>query len=188
MELNAEWNGDSSPQSSVPERAAVYVAKNYPLGLDIPDEDPERTAFTSQFLNINKLCAHLIDTRHPSFSHLVDLFALWTLRNALEEPDIQKPSEFPDVFIPAASIWIATAGAHLYRWEYNFPFGGRRGDPGRTGDLWRSRVRHGFCRERWEFWKWRLEELAVDEYLEVGLRLTAGEAAERMGAIERQAG
>ena len=59
-----------------------------------------------------------------------------------------------------------------------------QGDPLRGGALWKGK--HGFCQERWRFWKERFLYLAGVAELESETREVAKKAAEKMDAVERE--
>ncbi len=77
-----------------------------------------------------------------------EMFALWTFREALEEP-FQRPDEMTDheAAIPAAATWITILGHEIYHWDKESPSGPLAGAPGRGGPLWSGK--HGFCSERY---------------------------------------
>lgn len=86
-------------------------------------------------------------------------FALWELRDGLEEPlDSQ---EAKDTHLITASEWITHAGKVLYD-------EGRKGVPVdeddvqslSTGSLLEGEA-SGFSEVRWKFWKKKMEELSV---------------------------
>lgn len=56
--------------------------------------------------------------------------------------------------VPALAQWIIHADP-LLNCEKEYESGELIGGPGRGGDLWKGM--HGFCRERWNLWKDRLE-------------------------------
>jgi hypothetical protein len=88
-----------------------------------------------------------VDDRRDPFNY--SLFALWSLRAALED----KPSEAVNnaFAITAASIWIRYAGAVLRKLSAE----GRTldGNMGAPGGKFADRDWKGFNEERWTAWK-----------------------------------
>ncbi|KFY67167.1 hypothetical protein V497_00507, partial [Pseudogymnoascus sp. VKM F-4516 (FW-969)] len=91
-EVNYEWNGYSVPSTPGPEREKII----------------------QRFTNINAFTAHLMSTHRSAFSAF-SLFALWTMRSALETPPLHAPLHAPhnppSAFIAAAAAWIDILGA-----------------------------------------------------------------------------
>ena len=70
------------------------------------------------FVNVNKFAVQLKRTQHPDFASL-DFWAIVAMRNALEHPD----PEAPEVWIPAAVIWVSMLGPEMYSWDKEFSYG-----------------------------------------------------------------
>ncbi|TKA77144.1 hypothetical protein B0A55_04116 [Friedmanniomyces simplex] len=152
--------------------------------LDIPPQPgPERDQKAWLFLNVNKFTARLMLTLEPVFNY--EMFALWTMRAALETPTEQATfsRECPEVFVPAAAAWILILGPQIYQWDKEFDHGPVVGAPGRGGPLWAGK--HGFCVERWSVWRSRFEEMAGSPgVFTAEVRASAGQAATRMRQVE----
>ncbi|KAI7082162.1 hypothetical protein KC356_g8578 [Hortaea werneckii] len=137
-----------------------------------------------QLANLNILVAMLTKTRLRAFDF--SLFALWTMRAALEIPaDKARPDQPLEAWIPAAAAWISVTGDQVFNWDHEYPSGPLEGAPGKGGPLWQGK--HGFCHERWQLWRSRFEYLGTqDQVLDAETRKIAKEAADRMAAIERE--
>ena len=101
------------------------------------------------------------------------------MRNSLEQPT----EKDLDIYIPAAATWISVIGRDMYDWDKEFPSGGTQGDPGRGGPLWYHQP--GFSKDRWRFWKRRLQELSTTNTLSGEIKEIAKRAAKTMDGIER---
>ncbi|KAK5703918.1 hypothetical protein LTR97_002931 [Elasticomyces elasticus] len=159
-DLNGEWNS-----------------------LDVsPHPGPKRTAQAAQILNVNKFCALLMLTDVPRFDY--QMFALWTMRQALETPMEQATFRHcPEVYVPAAASWILLLGSRIYHWDTEFEHGPTIGAPGRGDALWPGK--HGFCEERWTLWRIRFDEFAsMGPGIGEEVKLSASKAAMRMREIE----
>lgn len=134
----------------------------------------------TQFVNLNVFVAMLSKTRLPAFKFA--LFALWTMRAALEIPtDEARPDQPLEAWIPAAAAWIRVTGDQVYSWDHEYP----RKAPCKGGPLWQGK--HGFCHERWQLWRSRFQFLGTqDHVLDPETRRIAKEAADRMASIERE--
>ncbi|GAB1731589.1 hypothetical protein NU195Hw_g7050t1 [Hortaea werneckii] len=133
-----------------------------------------------QLTNLNLFVAMLSKTRLPAFKFA--LFALWTMRAALEIPaDSVRPEQPLEAWIPAAAAWIRVTGDQVYDWDHEYP----RKAPCRGGPMWQGK--RGFCYERWQLWRSRFQYLGTqDQILDPETRKVAREAADRMAAIERE--
>ena len=112
------------------------------------------------------------------------IFALWALREVLEtkigkkqadDTDNASSSAAPtpnaslhhqtfqhiDDLLPAAVQWLLISGRQIFTSTAVYESGSGRGDPARGGELWDGV--HGFCRDRWDFWRSRLEALLQPE-------------------------
>ncbi|KAI7187126.1 hypothetical protein KC363_g6192 [Hortaea werneckii] len=136
-----------------------------------------------QLADLNILVAMLTKTRLRAFDF--SLFALWTMRAALEIPaDKARPDQPLEAWIPAAAAWISVTGDQVFSWDHEYPSGPLEGAPGKGGPLWQGK--HGFCHERWQLWRSRFKYLGTqDQTLDAETRKIAKEAADRMAAIER---
>lgn len=150
--------------------------------LDIHGDPIEGAKGFQRFINLNKCAAAFFNTGLQALD--CRTFGLWALRSALETPLPEVNSELdpPDAFIPAAAAWVTIAGAKLYQLDEEFEYGGVHGDPGVGGPLWNDG--HGFCKERWRFWRRRFGELYSSSDLSDDLRSIAKQAADRMQGIE----
>ena len=110
-------------------------------------------------------------------------FGLWSLRDALEEE--YEDGSALDGYIPAAAQWIFYAGSLLYACEDEIVSDPIGGDPYRGGDLWTGK--HGFCKERWQFWKVRFEWAAGSD-LQLETKRIAREAVDVMNKIDGAGG
>jgi len=93
------------------------------------------------------------------------------------------------MYIPPATTWIRLAGHVIHRFCVD-----KYDQHGATcgvldeGCSWEWKGDDAFSIERWQFWKWRLEKLAVDENLNEDVRRLAREAGKKMVSIEKTAG
>ncbi|KAJ5188022.1 Protein of unknown function DUF3632 [Penicillium cf. griseofulvum] len=165
----------------------MQVWKDLPmLGWQVRDEwnasvpvgPPEsRQDAISRIINRDKFTARLMATQEPVFGY--SWFALITLRKALETPADQLSAGDLEAMILAAAAWISILGADIYQWNEGFD-----GALGKGGPLWKGQ--HGFCKERWQFWKVRFEELVKIE-VDLGdeVRTAAKDAKRMMEEIEK---
>jgi len=107
------------------------------------------------------------------------------LIDGLEVSYSQEQTEQMLMYTPAATIWIRLAGDSIYkfcvdRYERTAVCGTL--EPGCT---WEWTGGQGFSLERWQFWKRKLGELAIEQSLEEQLRNRAREAENKMESIER---
>ncbi|PTB68946.1 hypothetical protein BBK36DRAFT_1157184 [Trichoderma citrinoviride] len=118
------------------------------------NDSPEDATKTAQWLSLNTFAARLLGASVQSWTNL----ALWELRDGLEEP---LPSgQARDTHLTAASEWIVQAGRVLYAEVRNKAQLDERHvralGPGSMLEGGSS----GFNRQRWAFWKKRLQELS----------------------------
>ena len=106
-------------------------------------------------VNINAFFARVTAAGIDDFT----LYAIWTLREALEDPaasDIAKQTS--PRLLKAASVWFVYASDILSKeTKEGKQFDGKMAKPGvslKDGPEWR-----GFCQERWNTWKERLSSL-----------------------------
>jgi hypothetical protein len=89
---------------------------------------------------------------------LVDgsLFALWEIREALEEEIGSKAAA--NCYISVASEWVITSGKQLYNEVLKAePQDERQARIMQGGSLYNGEP--GFCQKRWQFWKLRFSQL-----------------------------
>lgn len=149
----------------------------------IPSPPPnDRQEAILSYVNLNKFTALLMATEEPVFNY--SWFALITLRTALETPPNELPETDPlDAYVQAAAVWMETIGIEIYEWDEEYEHGPLVGAPGRGGPLWKGK--HGFCEQRWQFWRERFGELAsLDDKLGEEAKTAAREAELIMRDIE----
>jgi hypothetical protein len=143
----------------------------------------------TRFTGVNALIGHLMLHNIKLFNY--ELFALWTMRNALEYPladsgvasrKVKGQREQSLCSIPAAVALVEIVGELMYSWDHEFEHSALMA-PGSGGPLWSGK--HGFCRERWDLWRRRLVELSNYDKLEGRYREETRKAADVMSAIER---
>lgn len=165
-------------------------APNTDLVVRDTDDSPNRQTAIDGFVALNALLAMLVVHDEKRFYY--PLYALWTFRSALEYPVKPCPTairehfrlmqEPLEVFVPAAAKLIEIAGHKIVRWDHEYEYGPLVGDAGGGGDLWDGT--HGFCRERWAFWRRRFGELGGEVGLGEGVRECASRAEEAMARID----
>ncbi|KGO54208.1 Protein of unknown function DUF3632 [Penicillium expansum] len=142
----------------------------------VPAGPPDsRQNAISRIISRDKFTARLMATKESVFAY--SWFALITLRGALETPADQSSAGNLEALIPAAAAWISILGADIYQWKEEFD-----GALGKGGTLWKGQ--HGFCKERWQFWKERFGELAISEEIGDEARTAARDAQGAMEGIE----
>lgn len=152
-------------------------------GLEVPGSEPDRTKAINAFVNINKLTALLLRSGGEPFIDF-DIYVMLTMQRALEFT-VAEAEPFPlDAVVPAAAALISVIGSQMRGWEKGFDRPEGQGDPGEGGPLWNGEPR--FCRERWQFWRKRLGELAVSEEISNDLRRIARDAEAQMGDIDAE--
>ena len=115
---------------------------------------------------------------------------MYRLRDVLEEdPDYyitgyDKLGPHLDACILPAEVWISLSAKVLLRFCRSNGEGADRNDlPG--GRHWKGR--EGFSVARWEFWKQKLDEIAVNEEASEETRRIAKKMKEKMIATEAEA-
>ena len=105
-----------------------------------------------RWINLNAWTATLVATIHtkglpsPDFS----LYGIWTIRMALEEPDIS------DVALETAAMWFVHASPCIHRLcQDGKQFDGKVAKP---GSLFRDREWRGFSLDRWRAWLGQMNE------------------------------
>lgn len=126
------------------------------------------------WLNLNAFAARL------TASHVLDLslYAIWAMHDALETPLEDMKAEVRDQTLRAAALWIEFCGEHLHGMEKIWESDPRKGDVARGGPLYPGPK--GFCKERWELWRERLDVLCREERLEGKTRQVLAGAASMM--------
>ena len=138
----------------------------------------EADSGNSEWVNLNAFAARLTTSQTADFS----LYAIWTMRDALETPAAQTEDRTLDGHVQAACAWVEHAGEFLYQCQESWEKDPLKGDPAKGGPLWEGKS--GFCRERWSLWRERMGELSKEKDLQVETREAAKGAAERMGQLE----
>ncbi|KAK7524953.1 uncharacterized protein IWZ02DRAFT_375007 [Phyllosticta citriasiana] len=116
------------------------------------------TKTEASWVNINAFAARLTAANVCDFS----LYAIWTLREALEDPETSKIAvETDPTALHAAAVWLEYAAESirsLSREEKAFD--GKMAKPGQSlkDKEWR-----GFCQERWQEWARRLSKVAGEK-------------------------
>lgn len=166
---------------------------------DPEPKNPDRAQIRQEEINTNAFMAHITSRRVEDLK----LYAIWALRSALEdEPWNWSPPHFTEEFdddiiarllykrtiytldgftIPAAQ-WIIHAGHLIFNCEEEYDESGSS-DPAKGGDLWNGK--HGFCRERWGFWKERFGWIQTRDELEDDTRAVAKIAVDAMEKVEK---
>jgi hypothetical protein len=111
------------------------------------------------------------------------LFALWSMRQALETPhedDEQSTAvEKYNMFVPAAAVWAFGAFRVLYHKEKDLtPKDNKQPNPGKGGALWKGKAE--FSKERWHFWSQRFAEVGKMDEVSENTRTVARDAVEAM--------
>lgn len=157
-----------------------------PIG-NIPQqlaESSERQRGAADFIYGNEFLARMTGTSIAALNFR--LYAVWTMRSALEHPGTQRSEhDALDLWVPAAAAWIEVLGPQMYRWTDEYPSGPRVGAPGRGGALWDGK--HGFCKERWTLWRTRFREIAAAPGVAQDIVIIASQAAGTMGMVESAA-
>ena len=103
-----------------------------------------------QWTNLNAFVARVSAAGMRDFS----LYAIWSMRGTLETDVAADPL---DNLLPASAAWILYAGKQLYNSDQEWLPEPMKGDPASGGPLWDGK--HGFCKERWAFWKKRFRDV-----------------------------
>lgn len=117
----------------------------------------------------------------------MSFFASVALINGLEISYSHDQAQQAIMYIPAAATWLRLAGVSIHklcvdRYDAHATCGLLE-----TGCKWEWTGRSGFSVERWQFWKRRLGELAVEQSLDEHLRIMAKEAEAEMDSVEQTA-
>lgn len=60
--------------------------------------------------------------------------------------------------VSAALAWLEVVGDEIFEWKDEWEYGPYKGDRGGGGPLWNGK--HGFCKERFKFWRERFGKIA----------------------------
>ncbi|KAH6605692.1 hypothetical protein Trco_004845 [Trichoderma cornu-damae] len=169
------WGSSSSLWADMPLLGPV-MREAWDTTPEFDNNSPQQATTIAQWVSLNSFAARLLGSSVQSWTN----FALWELRDALEEPPPTEQAK--DMRLTTASEWIEHAGLQLER-------EGRKGTqldehdaralgPGSLLEGADS----GFSKERWRFWGARLEELSAGASAETQERTrTALEVMLRLG-------
>ncbi|KAM0252878.1 hypothetical protein ACHAQJ_007508 [Trichoderma viride] len=140
------------------------------------NNSPDQATKIAQWISLNSFAARLLGSSVQSWTN----FALWELRDRLEEP---LPSEQArDTHLTTASEWITHAGKVLYdEARKGAQLDEEKVQSLRPGSLLEGGS-SGFSEARWNFWKKKLEELSVGASAEAKKR--TDKALEVMKSLE----
>ncbi|KAF9488997.1 hypothetical protein BDN71DRAFT_1456648 [Pleurotus eryngii] len=141
--------------------------------------DPSDSEEVERWVLRNAFLARLTEAKR-----LFMLYAIWSLRDALEE-EASTSVAMKSGNVRAAAQWIKYAGQKIYNSTEEFPSGPQIGAPARGGPKWKGK--HGFDPERWALWKREFRKLSTDKSIDELGSKDALEAAERMSQIEGKA-
>lgn len=148
------------------------------------DAEDDREFTQSEWLNLNSFIARLFNLKGERFGN----FAIWELRNGLEEDASDAGSAaVANARVRIASEWVRRSGVRLWNESVQCTFSNEiedrtHGSPYRGGPLFSGT--RGFNLERWGFWKRRLVELRKD--IDVSLQFVIDEAVQTMSVIEKE--
>ncbi|KAK1230963.1 hypothetical protein PQX77_005937 [Marasmius sp. AFHP31] len=137
----------------------------------------------TQWANLNAFVARIVVAQLSDF----ELYAIWTLRDALESPELDKGDASLNGHIPAAAQWIFIAGSLIHESDREWSPPPNQGNPARGGPLAQD-VKKGFSQERWAIWKKGFQAVSKD----AGSRITEGtkdiatKALQKMEEIENK--
>lgn len=141
---------------------------------DLGQFAPEIHAWT----NLNYFLARLTESEVHTFY----MYAIWAMRDALEEK-ADPPKAWYDAHVPAAAAWVFALGSQLYAREEDLtPKNEYEGNPARGGALWTGGSE--FSKARWDFWKRRFKEVAEEEEASEETKKIAKEAVAEMQRAE----
>ena len=159
----------------------AFISANVVGGLSGTGDTNAESYQQMRYRNFNSFSARLYA---QDFTNLAK-YGLWSLRDALEEPNYGWGSEYnpapPDLAINVALDWLFIAGKRLYSYDQH-PYNQHIGEGYRdtVGDLWKGP--NGFSAERWYFWAQRLEAASLDETLLITTRARAADGAQMIAA------
>lgn len=152
----------------------------------LPSTDQARNSWT----NLNSFIALLwsryqVNQTPQSFDFA--LYAIWTLRQTLEEVEDRKVLSG---FVPAAAAWMCFDSSAEKIWQScqqkrSWPPENKRA-PAKTGPMWEQAGKEredGFSRERWHFWKGRFVQISGMNGMSDKMRKIALVASQRMGEV-----
>ncbi|KAK7543983.1 uncharacterized protein J3D65DRAFT_663272 [Phyllosticta citribraziliensis] len=128
------------------------------LGLAMREKWNQSNKSSASWVNINAFAARLTATNTCDFS----LYAIWTLRETLEDPEVSKIAvETDSTALHAAAVWLEYAAESLRSLsKEEKAFDGKMAKPGQSlkDKEWR-----GYCQERWQEWARRLSKVAAEK-------------------------
>lgn len=138
------------------------------------DDEPPNENSAQHWINFNAFTARLLDAGLAKWTN----FAVWALRDALEEPTLAKP--IMNCRVAVAAEWVLQSGEAFFRCisEEVDKDEARSTKP---GALYLGK--EGLCNERWGFWKKRL--LEVSKQVDTNIEERAIRAVEKMEKIEQ---
>lgn len=113
----------------------------------------------SAWINLNAFAATLVATTHSRNISLApdndfSLYAIWTIRMALEDHDDQE-KKADKTSLEAAAAWFAYAAPTL--WSLSREGKEFQGKIAKQGQAMQGKEWRGFNQERWEHWEARLK-------------------------------
>jgi hypothetical protein len=153
------------------------------IGIVINDDSDKEKRSRIRDINFQAFAARLTIAGVSDVSRL----AVYRICNVLEvDPDFYLPGydrvgPHLDTGIPVANVWICLAGKLIFDLCKLNGEGAARNDMA-AGKYWTGSV--GFSVERWEFWKRRLDEVAVNDEASEETRGIAKKMKEIMVAAE----
>jgi|UniRef100_A0A8H7KES9 hypothetical protein len=148
------------------------------------DAEDDREFTQPEWLNLNSFIVRLFNAQGKWFGN----FAIWELRNGLEEDASDAGSAAAaDARVLVASEWIKKSGVRLWNESVlgtfsTEPEDAAHGSPYRGGSLFLGT--RGFNIERWGFCKRRLVELRSGA--SVSVQSVIAEAVQTMSSIEQR--
>ncbi|KAJ8082469.1 hypothetical protein PM082_008324 [Marasmius tenuissimus] len=145
------------------------------------DEDDETKR--TQWANLNAFVSRIVVAQLSDF----ELYAIWTLRDALESPELDEGDASLNGHVPAAAQWIFIAGSLIYENDREWSPPPNQGNPARGGPL-APDVKKGFSKERWALWKKGFQAVSKNSGSQVaeGTKGTATKALQKMEEIENK--
>lgn len=135
----------------------------------------------AEWTSLNAFLAKLHATTDVYY---LDLFGLYTLLDALEEPHVD-PKAFDDL-VPVAAVWVLYAGEKIRGNDVGYPQvdrdDGSKRFPWSVGALWDGQK--GFSDLRWKFWRSRFGAVSERDDVEPVTRDWARRAERRMEEID----
>ncbi|PPJ50250.1 hypothetical protein CBER1_04877 [Cercospora berteroae] len=129
---------------------AVRDAWNFPAEDNAPPEEKQR------WINVNAFVATLVDQLQDKANNSPDLslFAIWTIRDALEEENVSDPA------VAAASVWFIYAASALLNFSKNQK--SFEGKVAKGGFAHKDAGWTGYSPARWQVWQQRLDNIRGD--------------------------